>query len=253
MPKVLVEDRDNRAVLMEFLPAEDYVLWKAELLAGRYDTGAPAAVAGVLAQVHAATWRDAAVEREFPTGALFDALRLDPYLRTLTLRWPALRAPLEATIAQTAATRLALVHGDVSPKNILLSRTDGHPVLLDAECAWFGDPAFDAAFCMNHLLLKALHLPLLRAELSEGAATFLDIWLVGLPAAERADAKRRTLQLLPCLLLARVDGKSPVEYLDDDNRARVRRFAPPLIEHPPGDLAEIVSAMAAVAQGESKS
>jgi aminoglycoside phosphotransferase (APT) family kinase protein len=253
VPKVLVEDRDNRAVLMEFLPAEDYVLWKAELLAGRYDTGAPAAVAGVLAQVHAATWRDAAVEREFPTGALFDALRLDPYLRTLTLRWPALKAPLEATIAQTAATRLALVHGDVSPKNILLSRTDGHPVLLDAECAWFGDPAFDAAFCMNHLLLKALHLPLLRGELFEGAATFLDTWLAGLPAAERADSKRRTLWLLPCLLLARVDGKSPVEYLDDDNRARVRRVAPPLIEHPPDELAEIVSAMAAVAQGESRS
>ena len=106
---------------------------------------------------------------------------------------------------------------------------------------------------MNHLLLKALHLPLLRGELFEGAATFLDTWLDGLPAAERADSKRRTLWLLPCLLLARVDGKSPVEYLDDDNRARVRRVAPPLIEHPPDELAEIVSAMAAVAQGESRS
>ena len=251
VPKVLVEDREDRAVLMEFLPAEDYVLWKAELLAGRYDAGAPAAVAGVLAQVHTATWRDAAVEREFPTGALFDALRLDPYLRTLTLRWPSLRTPLEAVIAQTAASRLALVHGDVSPKNILLSRADGHPVLLDAECAWYGDPAFDAAFCMNHLLLKALHLPPIRAVLFEGAATFLDTWLAGLPGAERADAKRRTLRLLPCLLLARVDGKSPVEYLDEDNRARVRGFAPPLIERPPGELTEIVSAIAAAARGES--
>ena len=48
----------------------------------------------------------------------------------------------------------ALVHGDVSPKNILVGPAG--PVFLDAECAWYGDPAFDLAFCLNHLLLKCL-------------------------------------------------------------------------------------------------
>ena len=54
-------------------------------------------------------------------------------------------------------TKRALVHGDVSPKNILVGPRG--PVFLDAECAWYGDPAFDLAFCLNHLLLKCLWTP----------------------------------------------------------------------------------------------
>ena len=147
---------------MEWLDPADHRLWKADLMAGRVDLEFAAAVGGRLAAIHRATAGDAAVAAMFPTGPLFEALRLEPYLRATARRHPALAARLEALADRTAATKLALVHGDVSPKNIMAG-PDG-PVFLDAECAWYGDPAFDLAFCLNHLLLKCLAAPAAAAE-----------------------------------------------------------------------------------------
>ncbi|HVW92271.1 MAG TPA: aminoglycoside phosphotransferase family protein [Devosia sp.] len=242
-PSVLAEDDAHGVVLLDYLPPADYRLWKAELLAGRADPATPRAVADALGRIHAATLNDPAVAAAFPTDALFDALRLDPYLRTLAARQPALAGPILACLEVTAATKLALIHGDVSPKNILVSARDGHPVLLDAECAWYGDPAFDAAFCLNHLLLKAVHLPAIRAALLEQAAAFFATWISHFPAGLRSDTGRRAAVLLPCLMLARVDGKSPVEYLDAAEQQLVRDIAMPLIADPPDALGRVLAGL----------
>ena len=228
-PKVLAEDQAHGVALLEFLPPDDYLLWKSELLGGRFDGRIVTEVAKSLAQVHAATWSDPEVARRFATDQMFDALRLAPYLRTLAERTPDLASEILAVVATTASTRLALVHGDVSPKNILVSRHTGQPILLDAECAWFGDPAFDAAFCMNHLLLKAVHVPSIRPQLLGAAPQFFQTWRDGLPLGFRHEAEQRLTRLLPCLLLARVDGKSPVEYLSEQGRTIVRAISRPLI------------------------
>src|SRR5690606_23490226 len=106
------------------------------------DPAVPARVANLIGRIHAATLNDPAVAAEFDTDHLIEALRFDPYLRTTAKRHPDLAGNILAVIDATAGTKLALVHGDASPKNILISRIDGHPVLLDAETAWFGDPAF---------------------------------------------------------------------------------------------------------------
>jgi hypothetical protein len=243
-PRVLAEDPLHGVFLLEYLPSADYLLWKSELLAGRFEAGIAERVAACLARVHAATWNDARVAEEFATDAGFDAIRIAPYLRTLAERTPGLAKKILAVAEQTATTRHALVHGDVSPKNILVSRRDGHPVLLDAECAWFGDPAFDAAFCMNHLLLKSAHLPGLRAQLLEAAQRFLTTWLAALPAGAQEAAERRLARLLPCLLLARIDGKSPVEYLSEAKRAMVRRISRPMIAEAPVSGGELLSRFA---------
>jgi tRNA A-37 threonylcarbamoyl transferase component Bud32 len=244
-PAVLGEDEANGVVLLEYLPPEDFFLWKGELLAGRADRSTPVRVADALGRIHAATLGDPAMAKTFATDALFDALRLDPYLRTLATRHPGLATPILSCLAETAATRMALVHGDVSPKNILVSRADGHPVLLDAECAWYGDPAFDAAFCLNHLLLKAVHLPAIREALLAEAGAFFATWLAHFPAALRAETERRTATLLPCLMLARVDGKSPVEYLSPAEQQAVRDIAMPLIARPVPTIATVIAAVAA--------
>jgi streptomycin 6-kinase len=235
-PKVLGEDRAHGIALIEYLPPEEYVLWKEELLAGRADPRVSVSVADAIGRIHAATLQDPAVAAEFPTDGLFDALRLDPYLRTLTKAYPELADALNERIAVTAGTRIALVHGDLSPKNILVSRSDGHPVILDAECAWYGDPAFDAAFCLNHLVLKAVHMPRLAGELLSEAQAFADTWLGHFPPALRTGLEERTAALLPALMLARVDGKSPVEYLRPAVRQTVRDIAIPLIKKPAGTL-----------------
>ena len=238
-PAVIAEDATRGIALLEYLPQEDYLLWKTELLAGRADPAMARRVGKVLGTIHRATLNDPTAAAEFPTDNLIDALRLDPYLRFTAGRHPDLAPQILKVIATTASTKLALVHGDVSPKNILIAKADGHPVLLDAETAWYGDPAFDAGFLLNHLMLKSLHVPALHDELIRQAGEFREEWLAHFPAELRVGLEQRVAALLPCLMLARVDGKSPVEYLAPDNQQRVRDIAMPLIATPPARLAEI--------------
>jgi len=244
-PKVMGEDQAHGVALLEFLPPEQYRLWKSELLAGRFDAGVPQSVAAALGSIHARSWGDRALAGVFATDDMFDALRLSPYLRTLAEHTPDLAAEITAIVDRTANSRLALVHGDVSPKNILVSNADDHPVLLDAECAWFGDPAFDAAFCINHLVLKSFHVPKIRDQLHSAATDFMAVWKKALPASEQEAAESRAASLLPCLMLARVDGKSPVEYLSETSREAVRRASLPLIRLPPHTIAEAVASLRA--------
>jgi Ser/Thr protein kinase RdoA (MazF antagonist) len=139
------------------------------------------------------------------------------------------------------------VHGDVSPKNIL-SGPDG-PVLLDAECAWYGDPAFDLAFCLNHLLLKCLWNRAASTRFLAAFDALRGAYFEALPPRSGPGIEARAARLLPALLLARVDGKSPVEYITaDTDRNLVRAAAIPLIETPPGYLASIRDAWAATLQ-----
>lgn len=242
-PTVFAEDRTRGVALLEYLSPDDYVLWKTELLGGHANPDIPVAVAEALGRIHQATLDDAHDAEAFPTDHLMEALRLDPYLRFTASRHPQLSQAILAVLDNTMRNKRALVHGDVSPKNILVSRHDGHPVLLDAECAWYGDPAFDAAFCLNHLILKAVHLHALTSALLAQAAAFADTWLGHFPAAERPALEARTAALLPCLMLARVDGKSPVEYLGAADQSRVRNIAVPLIVSPPAGLRSVLAAV----------
>ena len=239
VPRPLAHDAEAGLFAMEYLPPEDHPVWKRQLLDGQVEPATAAAVGRVLAALHLASSRDAAVERSFDTGANFHALRLAPYLLAAAAAHPALAPALQALVERTAGTRLALVHGDVSPKNILVGPRG--PVFLDAECAWYGDPAFDVAFCLNHLLLKCLVRPGEREALRRSFDAFVAAYFAGARFEPRVGLEARAASLLPGLLLARVDGKSPVEYLNDErDRALVRRAAAPMILRPPQALAEVL-------------
>ena len=213
---------------MEFL---DLPLWKDQLRQGRADPAFAAAVGRTLAAIHRGTAGKAEIARLFPTDAIFHAIRLEPYLLATAARHPDLQEKISSIYKQTFSTKICLVHGDVSPKNILVGPAG--PVFLDAECAWYGDPAFDLAFCLNHLLLKCLWVPRSRED-------FLNCF-DALAAGYSPDKplEKRAASLLPALLLARVDGKSPVEYLDAAGQEHVRRVARPLISSPPQQLGEV--------------
>ncbi len=243
VPEVLGEDPAHGLFAMTYLDPADHPVWKAELRDGRVDPAFAAEVGARIARIHAATAGDGAIASRFATDHIFHPIRLEPYLEAAAARHPEVAERLMALSRDTLATKRALVHGDVSPKNILVGPRG--PVFLDAECAWYGDPAFDLAFCLNHLLLKCVWNPGARERFLDGFRRLAESYLAGVSWEPREGVEARAARLLPGLFLARVDGKSPVEYITrDEDREQVRATALPLIAEPPVDLDAIRAAWA---------
>jgi aminoglycoside phosphotransferase (APT) family kinase protein len=231
-PRVLAKDSEKALFAMEYCDPALFRNWKQELIAGRIDIAVAAEVGRKLASIHSATADNPAIAADFSTDAIFHAIRLEPYLEATAARHPAVRNELFAISRRTLDTKRALVHGDISPKNILVGPHG--PLFLDAECAWFGDPAFDVAFFLNHLLLKCLvHRPL-AAQFLAAFDALAENYFARVDWESRSEIELRAGQLLPALFLARVDGKSPVEYLTrHSDRELVRQTALPLIVRAP--------------------
>jgi aminoglycoside phosphotransferase (APT) family kinase protein len=240
-PDLLGQDEASGALAMAYLPADRYPLWKALLREGIVEVAFAAAVGATLGRIHAVSAANPALAQDFPTDGIFYDIRLEPYLIQTGRAHPDMAGRMQQLTDTTLANKWALVHGDVSPKNILCG-PDG-PVLLDAECAWWGDPAFDLAFCLNHLLLKCVWVPDVRVRLLDSFSALRASYLSHV-AWEPADAlEARAAHLLPALFLARIDGKSPVEYITlDTQRDSVRSVARRLLADPPDRLMDVARA-----------
>lgn len=243
VPEPIAHDPARGLFAMAWLPPERHRLWKTELLAGRVDRVEAAAVGDLLGRLHAATARDPTIPQRFATDINFHALRIDPYLLATADAHPQLGDRLRAIARTTADTRRVLVHGDVSPKNVLLG-PDG-PVLIDAECAWFGDPAFDFAFCLNHLVIKARIVAGARPLLVEAGKALRTAYFAHVDWEAREGLAARAALLLPALALARVDGKSPLEYLDEAQRVSLRHAAGAAVAAARSDLSGATRALLA--------
>jgi aminoglycoside phosphotransferase (APT) family kinase protein len=243
VPRVLADDPVVGAFAMEFLDPGDFPVWKGELAKGRIDPAFAASVGRTIAAIHAATAHSASVAERFANDAVFHSIRLEPYLEATARVHPTLAPTLMALSRATLATKIALVHGDVSPKNILVGPRG--PIFLDAECAWFGDPVFDLVFCLNHLLLKCIWVPACADRFLASYDALKDAYLERV-TWERADVlEQRAARLLPALLLGRIDGKSPVEYITDErSKSRVRQVSVRLITSRAASLAQIRDAWA---------
>lgn len=233
-PEVLGVDRLTNSFVMNFLPPEEFGNWKMEMMAGKIDPDFAASVGRAIAQIHCATARQDQIARDFANDDNFLALRLDPYLLEVARQHPELAEPMRLLVQEIQAQKLTLVHGDMSPKNILVG-PEG-PVFLDAECACFSDPAFDAAFCLNHLLLKSAALYDSSALLLRAFEEFTEAYLSIVNWEPRAKIEARIARLLPALILARITGKSPVEYLDQSQRSVIFKTAVKLIRQPAMNL-----------------
>lgn len=220
VPRILFHDAEAGLFGMEFLD-ERFANWKSELLRGAIREEDAAGAAQLMATIHRSSWSDAGVQSRFQTWPNFFALRVEPYLLTTGSRHPKLRPFFEEEAERLSRTTLALVHGDFSPKNILCSRE--RLVLLDCEVAWFGDPAFDVAFLLNHLFLKALHLPAWREGLLGLASVCWSEYRRSLADLFDDHLNLRIGRLLLMLMLARIDGKSPVEYITEGRKKELVR------------------------------
>ena len=225
---------------MEYL-GDGFANWKSLLLEGVCDANHARTAARVLAKIHGATWNDPKVQARFETTKNFHQLRIEPYLLTTGQRHPDLEACFIAESNRIESTRRCLVHGDYSPKNLLIAQD--RFVILDCEVTWFGDPTFDVAFLLNHFLLKSIHRPELRRDYASLINVFEEVYPAEVGDERAASVFAPLPRLLLMLMLARVDGKSPVEYLRDSEAKKnlIRDFARKRIAAPPAALATLVA------------
>jgi 5-methylthioribose kinase len=240
VPEVLFEDRAASLFVMSFYDPATHSVWKTDLAAGRVDERFAAQVGKMLAKVHSGAAGSAEIAARFQTTALFEDLRLAPFLRHCARAHPDLALRLIALADRTAAARITLVHGDVSPKNIL--HGPNGPILLDAECAWYGDPAFDLAFCSAHLLLKTVWKPAHAQDFLRAGAALRNAYFAGVDWEAPADLDARAARLTAAVLLARVDGKSPADYLQTkEDRSFVREAARRILSGDASTMAKLTS------------
>ena len=239
VPEVEHVDRENFLFIMTAAPVGS-TAWKDLLLAGQVSLGVAQEVGSLLARMITITSTGGGLRQRFEDRAVFDQLRIDPYYRTAASRNRDVGPELRELIADSWAVQTALVHGDYSPKNILV-RGD-HIFLIDFEVVHWGDPAFDSGFLLNHLVLKALHRPRFCQLYVEAARQFWKALITELGPQAGSDFEYMTLRHLGALLLARIDGKSPVEYIrDESTKERVRRVASCILLERPRRLDEALA------------
>ena len=233
------EDRARHIVAMAAVP-QPHECWKAMLLAGRVEPDHADQFGRLLGTVHRrAHERRADLPLDFDDASVFEALRLEPYYEYGARRVPEARDFLEGLATSTRERRLTLVHGDYSPKNVLVH--EDRLVLLDHEVVHVGDPGFDVGFGLTHLLSKAHHVPRSRGALADAARGTWAAYDEALGEVPwRAGHEARAVRHAVGCLLARVEGRSPLEYLDEGERARQRAAAVALTRRPPATVAELV-------------
>jgi tRNA A-37 threonylcarbamoyl transferase component Bud32 len=243
IPPLLFEDTEHHLLAMQAV-RQPHKNWKTLLLSGGLDLGHVRQFGELLGTIHRRSYElREALSVEFADRSFFESLRLEPYYRYTATRHPAAREFFEHLITDTLAIRVSVVQGDYSPKNILIHH--GRLVLLDHEVIHFGDPAFDIGFSLTHLLSKAHHLAAQRTPLVDAAQVYWQTYAAtaGKPVT-RTDFERRAVRHTLGCLLARVDGRSPLEYLSDAARERQRRIVLDLMPHCPEGIPALIDSFA---------
>jgi aminoglycoside phosphotransferase (APT) family kinase protein len=234
---LVFEDHAEHILAMAAVP-QPHQNWKSMLLRGELELDHIAQFARLLGTVHRAASAHGGVAAAFDDRLFFESLRLEPYYSYTASQVPAAASFFGDLIARTRARRLTLVHGDYSPKNVLVYQ--GRLILLDHEVIHYGDPAFDLGFSLTHLLSKAHHVASRREAFAGAAAHYWKVYSatigdVGWESDLGLWAVRHTLGCL----LARVAGRSPLEYLDARERERQRDAVLALIARPPASVADL--------------
>ena len=102
--------------MLPFLDSAEWTLWKPQLLAGCVDVDVADTSVCISVVCRAPRVVGPTLRARFDTGGLFEALRLDPYLRECGRKHADLAGRLNELADNTAGRPEALVHGDVSPK-----------------------------------------------------------------------------------------------------------------------------------------
>lgn len=236
---LMFEDRVEHLIGMVAVP-RPHDNWKQALIRGEINLGYVEQFADLLGMIHRESLKHSDVLASvFSDRSFFETLRIEPYYRYSAQRIPGSKRFFGELIEETFATRLTIVHGDFSPKNILVH--DGRLILLDHEVIHFGDPAFDVGFSLTHLLSKAHHVASQRTAFLECARLYAARYLECLHDFQwRHHVEQRAVRHTIGCLLARVAGRSPLEYLTEQERARQQNVAVCLMQNPPVRLSCLI-------------
>lgn len=259
VPKILFEDRENYLFAMEAVPA-DHVVWKEELLRGQADRGIARTAADYLATIHTRTCNDDHLQAQMIDREVFDELRIDPFYRHVARKHPAAASEISRLIEEMLATPACLVLADFSPKNILIVRDaaagSSRLALVDFETAHFGDPAFDLGFFLSHLLLKTVLHADYAAEFMGLARGFHQQYFAAVDefsstgSISRNELDRRAVGHTAACMLARIDGKSTIDYLPDPaDQQRVRDLCLSVLANPPSGQLGMLDQLAEMLPG----
>jgi 5-methylthioribose kinase len=246
--RLMFEDHAQHVLAMEAVP-QPHENWKTMLLAGNLATSHIEQFGRLLGTIHRAGYeRRDQIGPAFSDRSFFETLRIEPYYVYTWSQIPETAHFYEALIGETRARRLTLVHGDYSPKNILVYQN--RLVLLDHEVIHFGDPAFDLGFALAHLLSKAHYVQHMRAAFAAAASDYWRAYRAALGDMPWAhDLEPRTVRHALGCLLARVAGRSTLEYLDGAARGRQRAAALMLMQQPPVRVDELAARFVALLAG----
>lgn len=239
VPKILYADDQETLYAMEDIPG---ALWKQVLLDGQVDSDIASALGRFLARVHRMGSERPHWIHPFDDKSLFYELRISPYFEFLQQRYPAWHDDLASVIGPMMESAVALVHGDFSPKNILLRPLNEdrvQPVVLDWEVTHVGHPSFDIGFMVNHLLLKAIHAAD-AAPYVQAAQRFYAAYFDAVEIFPEMAYRDITMRTVGALMWARIDGKSPVEYLRVEEREPARQLGIALLRRQVTDWNDVV-------------
>ncbi|MEI6551768.1 MAG: aminoglycoside phosphotransferase family protein [Actinomycetes bacterium] len=216
VPKLVFVDPIRFVVIMERVSLTSRV-WKSDLLEGIYRPQVARTLGATLSQWHNYGVSNPAAHKKFMEDTLFDQLRIDPFYRFVAAKNLELQDSIRSLIAELENNKSTIVHGDFSPKNFMVTDND-HVYVLDFEVMHVGNPVFDLAFILAHLLCKFFHAPNASeaAELSNIAKTFLDAYL------EQSQISETLVLHTALIALARVEGKSPVNYLSKSEQEMIQ-------------------------------
>ncbi len=204
IPKILHVDYKNHVYMMSFVKDASET-WKSQMMRGVFNPESAKSAAVLLRKIHEFSNEiDEKHQSDFKDQSYFIQLRIEAFHRFLIQKYPEIQADINKLIDELTLEKTCLVHGDFSPKNMLV-KANGEIVLLDFEVAHWGNPVFDVAYCLGHLMLKAWHLHKVD-EIFELITLFLDSY--GLKV-------KNLIPHLGLMLLARMDGKSPINYIQD--------------------------------------
>ena len=238
-PAYIFEDTPNYLMGMEAVP-EDHENWKSVLLSGRVISDHFEQFGLLLSAIHRRSSESRVeIQNAFSDTTYFESLRLEPYYLYTAENMAEAHSFLTALAGETLRHKDSLVHGDFSPKNTLIYRNK--LILLDYEVVHFGDPAFDVGFALTHFLSKAHHEPRARYRLASAAELFWQVYCEGIPQLTWAgELEPRVVRHTLGCLLARVAGKSPLEYLTPAELVRQRETILALIQKPISKVPDLI-------------